>query len=199
MKKTFVAQKLIERLNLKIQRQLDLKDALILGVVLKGMPIAYSLARMNAVVENFVPVVAQRRMHMQHQVESYFPSLEWIAYFKKLAENMSCILIVDDVVNAGFTRQKVEGIVLQLAQALDRTLPLRFAALVLNRGKLANLSFAHSNDFFALEVNASDVECDWGLITVPLLDLSVKAALERCEEYYKRFWLNEKRCVTVSY
>ena len=199
MKKTFVAQKLIKRLNQKIQRQLDLRDTLILGVVLKGLPVAYSLARMNSVVANFVPVVAQRRMHMQHQVESYFPSLEWIAYFKKLADTTSCTLIVDDVVNAGFTRQKVEGVVLHLMQALDRTLPLRFAALVLNRKRLANPSFAQSSDIFALEVNASDVECDWGLMTVPLWSLPVKEALERCEEYYKEFWLNEKRCITISY
>jgi len=59
MKKRFVAQKLIEQLNEKIRRQLNLHETLILGVVLKGLPVAYSLAKMNDAVESFVPIVAQ--------------------------------------------------------------------------------------------------------------------------------------------
>jgi hypothetical protein len=50
-----------------------------------------------------------------------------------------------------------------------------------------------------LEVNAFDVECDWGLMTVPLWDLSIQDALKRCEEYYQRFWIDEKRLLKVSY
>jgi len=163
------------------------------------LPVAYGLARMNGIIDSFVPLVAQRHLHSQHQVESYFPSLDWIAHFKKLANTTQCILIVDDVINTGFTRQKVEGIVHSLAQTLERTVPLRFAALVLNRKELANPSFVRPNDFFALKVNAFDVECDWGLMTVPLWDLPVAEAIERCEEYYRRFWLNEKRWITISH
>jgi len=199
MKKRFAAHELIERLNRKIQHQLNLRDAVVLGVVLKGLPVAYGLARMNRIIDNFVPLVAQRHLHIQHQVESYFPSLDWIAYFKKLANTSECILIVDDVINTGFTRQKVEGIVHSLAQTLERTLPLRFAALVSNRKELANPSFVRPNDIFALKVNAFDVECDWGLMTVPLWDLPVAEAIERCEEYYRKFWLNEKRWITINY
>jgi hypothetical protein len=74
MKKTFVAQKLIERLNEKIRRQLDLQETLILSIVLKGLPVAYGLAKTNQATENFVPLVAQRHIYLQHHVESYFPS-----------------------------------------------------------------------------------------------------------------------------
>jgi orotate phosphoribosyltransferase len=59
MKKRLIAQELIQRLNEKILCQLNLRETLILGVVLKGLPIAYSLASMNGVIENFVPLVAQ--------------------------------------------------------------------------------------------------------------------------------------------
>jgi len=199
MKKRLAAHELIERLNRKIQRQLDLRDTVVLGVVLKGLPVAYGLARMNRIIDNFVPLVAQRHLHSQHQVESYFPSLDWIAHFKKLVTATECILIVDDVINTGFTRQKVEGIVHSLAQTLETTVPLRFAALVLNRKKLANPSFVHQSDIFGLEVDAFDVECDWGLMTVPLWDLPVAEAVQRCEEYYEQFWLNERRWITIDY
>lgn len=199
MQRRLVAQRLLKRLNDKVRQQLDLRKTLVLGVVLKGLPVAYGLVRMNDVVGRFVPLVAQRQLHMQHQIESYFPSLEWTAYFKNLANSSECILVVDDVINTGFTRQKVEGIAHSLLQTLERTVPLRFAALVLNRKQLANSSFVHSDDIFALEVNTSDVECDWGMMTVPLWDLSVEEAIQRCEEYFMQFWLNEKRWVTVSY
>jgi len=198
LKKKLVAQKLIEQLNRKIQRQLDLRDTLILGLVLKGLPVAYGLARMNGVIDNFVPLVAQRQVHMQHQIESYFPSLEWKAYFNKLLSVSRCILIVDDVANTGFTRQKVESIVHSLMQT-QSIVPQRFAALILNKRRLANPSFARTDDIFALEVNAADIECDWGLMTVPLWDLPVEEARQICEEYYQQLWINEKRLVTVSY
>jgi len=198
MKKGFLAQKLLKRLNEKIQHQLNLKQTLILGVVLKGLPIAYGLAKINSVVENFVPLVAQRHLHMQHQIESYFPSLEWKAYFSRLLKTSECVLIVDDVVNTGFTRQKVESVAHSLTQTRS-FVPQRFAALVLNRKRLANSGFVLPSDIFALEVCAADVECDWGLMTVPLWDLGVKEALQRCEDYFQQFWLKEKRLVTVSY
>ncbi len=198
MKKQFVAQKLLKRLNKKIQQKVNLKHALVLGVVLKGLPIAYGLAKMNDVIENFVPLVAQRHLYMQHQIESYFPSLEWKSYFGKLLEASECVLIVDDVVNTGFTRQKVESIVHSLMR-MQNAVPQRFAALVSNRKRLANPALALPDDIFALEVNAADVECDWGLMTVPLWDLSVEEAIRTCEEYFRQFWLDEKRLVTVSY
>jgi len=198
MKKEFLAQKLLKRLNEKIQHQLNLKQTLILGVVLKGLPIAYGLARASNVVENFVPLVAQRHLHMQHQIESYFPSLEWKAYFSKLLKISECVLIVDDVVNTGFTRQKVESVVHSLTQT-HSFVPQRFAALVLNRKRLANSGFVLSTDIYAFEASAADVECNWGMMTVPLWDLSVEEALQRCEDYFQHFWLKEKRLVTVSY
>jgi len=43
------------------------------------------------------------------------------------------------------------------------------------------------------------VECDWGLITVPLWDLSVEETRQRCEEYYQKFWLGEQRMITIAY
>lgn len=198
MKRQFVAQKLLKRLNKRIQHKVNLKHALILGVVLKGLPVAYGLAKMNDLVGNFVPLVAQRHIYMQHQIESYFPSLEWKAYFDKLLKASECVLIVDDVVNTGFTRQKVESIVHSLTQ-VQSIVPQRFAALVLNKKRLANSAFTRPDDVFALEVDAADVECDWGLMTVPLWDLAVEEAIQTCEEYFKQFWLNEKRLVKVSY
>jgi len=194
MKKRFVAQKLVERLNEKIQRQLSPHETLILGVVLKGLPVAYSLAKMNDVVENFVPVVAQRHAYMQHRVESYFPSSEWKDYFGQQLGRCEDLLIVDDVVNTGFTKQRVESIV----YSFD-TPSQRFAALILNRKNLANPSFVSANDLFAEEVNAAEVECDWGIITVPLWDLSVEAARQRCEQYHQRFWQSERRWITITY
>ncbi len=198
MKRQLIAQILLKRLNKKIQRTVNLKHTLILGVVLKGLPVAYGLAKMNDLVGNFVPLVAQRHLCMQHQIESYFPSLEWKSYFGKLLQASECVLIIDDVVNTGFTRQKVESIVHSLIQA-ESIVPQRFAALVLNRKKLANSTFTRQDDIFALEVNAADVACDWGLMTVPLWDLTVEEALQTCEEYFNRFWLDEKRLITVSY
>jgi adenine/guanine phosphoribosyltransferase-like PRPP-binding protein len=99
MRKKYVAQSLIQKLSETASRRLDLKKTLILGVVLKGLPVAYSLARMNSVVENFVPMVAHRPLYMQHHVESYFPSLEWTAYFRDRLNRCETLLIVDDVVN----------------------------------------------------------------------------------------------------
>lgn len=199
MIRRFVAQKLLKKLNERIQSQIDLSCTVILGVVLKGLPVAYGLARMNNAVSNFVPLVAQRQLYMQHQIESYFPSLEWKARLNKLLNTRERVLIVDDVINTGFTRQKVESIVDSLAEKQRETVPRQFAALILNRKRLAGSRFAHSNDIFALEVNAFDVECDWGLVTVPLWDLPIQDALKRCEEYYQRFWINEKRFLKVSY
>jgi len=199
MKRQFVAQKLLKKLNKKIQRQLNLESTVILGVVLKGLPVAYGLARMNNAVSNFVPLVAQRHLHMQHQIESYFPSLEWQAYLDRLLSISKRVLIIDDVVNTGFTRQKVESIVHSLVQRQKRFVPQQFAALTLNRKRLANSGFANPSDIYALEVKAADVECDWGLMTVPLWDLSIKEAIKRCEEYFERFWVTEERYLTISY
>lgn len=199
MQRKFLAQRLLNRLDERVKQQLNLGKTLILGVVLKGLPIAYGIAKTNRVIENFVPLVAQRRIYLQHQIESYFPSREWLTHFRELATKVDCILIVDDVVNAGFTRQKVEGIVHALTDAYASAPRIRFAALVLNRNKLANPSFARPDDIFALEVNASDVECDWGLMTVPLWDLPVDEATGRCDEYYEQFWSRENRWITVHY
>ena len=197
MRKKYVAQSLIKRLSETTSRQLIMKKTLILGVVLKGLPVAYSLARMNSVVENFVPMVAHRPLYMQHHVESYFPSLEWTAYFQDRLNRCETLLIVDDVVNTGFTKQKLESIVYSLTKETETH--RQFAALVLNRKNLANQSFIGSNDLFALQVDATEVKCDWGLITVPLWDLPVKEALIQCEEYFQRFWLSEKRFINIAY
>jgi len=191
-----VAQKLIKQLNEKIRHQLNLQETLILGVVLKGLPVAYSLAKMNAAVESFVPIVAQRHIYMQHHVESYFPSLEWQSYFSKQLGRCENLLVIDDVVNTGFTKQRVESIVHSLNTPSQSH---RFAALVLNRKNLANSSFVNAEDLFVMEVNASEVECDWGLITVPLRDMSVEEGLKRCEEYLQKYWLHEKRIITITY
>ncbi len=197
MRKRYVAQNLIQRLSETTTRRLDMKKTLILGVVLKGLPVAYSLARMNSVVENFVPMVAHRAFYMQHHVESYFPSLEWTVYFRDRLNHCETLLIVDDVVNTGFTKQKLESIVYSLTKEIETR--RQFAALILNRKNLANQSFVGLNDLFALQVDATEVECDWGLITVPLWDLPVKEALMQCEEYFQRFWLSEKRLINIAY
>lgn len=199
MKKRFVAQKLIERLNRKVQGQLDLKETMILGVVLKGLPVAYSLAKINGAVENFVPLVAQRHIYLQHQVESYFPSSDWKTHLSNQFDVCRNLLIIDDVVNTGFTRQKVESIVQSLSLDQKTVLSKAFAALILNRKNLANPRFVEPNDLYAMEVQATDVECDWGLLTVPLWDLPVDAALQRCEEYHRRYWQSEQRWVTITY
>jgi len=196
MRKKYVAQSLIQRLNATTSDRLDMKKTLILGVVLKGLPVAYSLARINSIVENFVPIVAHRPLYMQHHVESYFPSLEWTAYFRDRLNHCETLLIVDDVVNTGFTKQKLESTVYSLTKEIETC--RQFASLILNRKNLANKSFIGSNDLFALQVDAADVDCDWGLITVPLWDLPVKEALMQCEEYFKRFWLREKRFINIA-
>jgi len=197
MRKRYVAQNLIQKLSETTSHRLNMKETLVLGVVLKGLPIAYSLARMNAVVENFVPVVAHRPLYMQHYVESYFSSPEWEDYFRERLNCCENLLIVDDIVNTGFTKQKLESTVYSLTKETE--VPSQFAALILNRKNLANQSFVVSSDIFALEVDAVEVECDWGLITVPLWGLPVKEALLRCEEYFQRFWLDEKRFINIIY
>jgi len=197
MIRRYVAQRLVQKLSEKVKDQLNLQDALILGVVLKGLPVAYCLARMNGLVKNFVPIVAQRPLHMQHHVESCFPSPEWQDYFEEQLNRCENALIVDDVVNTGFTKQRVETTIFSLIKG--ESAAFRFAALVLNRKNLANPSFIHSNDLFVLRANAEGVECDWGLVTVPLWDLPIEEARLRCEKYLQRFWLDEKRFVTVTY
>jgi len=197
MRKRYIAQNLIQKLSETTSHRLNMKETLFLGVVLKGLPVAYSLARMNAVVENLVPVVAHRPLYMQHYVESYFPSPEWETHFRERLNHCENILIVDDIVNTGFTKQKLESIVYPLTREIE--VPSRFAALILNRKNLANQSFIGSDDIFTLQVNAMEVECDWGLITVPLWGLPVKEALLQCEEYFQRFWLNEKRFINIIY
>jgi len=196
MQRQIVAQKLIDILEEKMRCQLNLKATLIVGVVLKGLPVAYAIARKNNVIENFVPVVAQRRIYMQHEVESYFPSLDWKNYYANKLMECENLLVLDDVVNSGFTRQRVESIIHSLD---DPGLILRFGALVLNRRNLANPSFVSPTDFFALNVNAKDVECDWGMITVPLWDQSVEEGRRRCENYYREYWMKERRVVTLTY
>jgi len=195
MKKRFAAQELIERLNRKIQRQLDLPDTLVLGVVLKGLPVAYSLTKINDVIDNFVPIVAQRHVYMQHHVESYFPSLEWKNYFSEQLTQCKNLLIIDDVVNTGFTKQRVESIL----HSLNAPSSYRFGALVLNRKNLANSNFVGVKDFFALVVNAVEVECDWGLITVPLWDQPLEEGRRRCEDYFQKYWSHENRFITITY
>ncbi|NIR86900.1 hypothetical protein GWO13_04715 [Candidatus Bathyarchaeota archaeon] len=197
MIRRYVAQELVQRLSEEVQEQLNLQETLILGVVLKGLPVAYCLARMNGLVKNFVPIVAHRPLHMQHHVESCFPSPEWQAYFEKQLNRCESTLIVDDVVNTGFTKQRVETTIFPLIKKENKA--LRFAALVLNMKNLANQSFIRSDDLFALKVDAEGVECDWGLVTVPLWDLPMEEARLRCEKYLQRFWLDEKRFVTLSY
>ena len=196
MQRKIVARKLIDILEEKIRRHLDLEATLIVGVVLKGLPVAYAIARKNSVLENFVPIVAQRRAHMQHSVESYFPSLDWKAYYTKRLAQCENLLVLDDVVNSSFTRQRVEGIIHSLA---GPSRVLRFGALILNKKNLANPSFVSQTDFFAKTVNAMDVECDWGMITVPLWDQSVEEGRRRCENYYRDYWLKEKRVITLTY
>jgi len=196
MRKRFIAQKLIQKLNDKLQKRVDFKETLLLGVVLKGLPVAYSLAKMNGVMENFVPLVAQRTLEIQHFVESSFPSLKWEVYFKERLSDCGSVLLVDDVVNSGFTKQKLESIVYSVSK---ERVGLGFCALVLNKRYLTNPDFVDSCDTFVLRVNAESVECDWGVMTIPLVNLSVEKTLLRCEEYFRRFWLYESRVVTVIY
>ena len=196
MRKRFIAQKLIKRLNAELEKRFNFKETLLLGVVLKGLPVAYSLAKMNDVMDNFVPLVAQRTFQMQHFVESGFPSLEWEIYLKERLGDCENVLIVDDVVNSGFTKQKLESIVCSVNK---ERIGLGFCALVLNQRYLTNPNFVDSCDTFVLRVDAEAVECDWGVMTVPLMNLSVEETLVRCEEYFRRFWVCEKRVVTITY
>jgi adenine/guanine phosphoribosyltransferase-like PRPP-binding protein len=196
MQRRIVAQKLIDTLEAQIRSQLNLEATLIVGVVLKGLPVAYAIAKKNDVIENFVPIVAQRQIYMQHSVESYFPSLDWKTYYTERLAQCENLLVLDDVVNSGFTRQRVESII----HSLNSHSPvLQFGALILNKKNLANPSFVSPTDFFAKTVNAKDVECDWGMITVPLWDQSVEVGRRRCEDYYRNFWLIEKRVITLTY
>jgi len=196
MMRRYNAQKLVQQLDRKVKERFDLEQTLLLGVVLKGLPVAYSLAKMNDVTNNFVPLVAERPFTMQHYVESYFPSLEWKSYFQKLLKKCNRLLIIDDVVNSGFTKQKLESIAYSLTEG---RIPYSFAAIILNRKPLANPSFIRSNDIFALQVKAEEIECDWGLLTVPLWNLSVEESILTCEEYFQKFWLEEQRVIKITY
>ncbi len=196
MQRKIIAQKLIDVLDGKVRSQLDLKATLIVGIVLKGLPVAYAIAKKHNVLENFIPIVAQRYVFMQHQVESYFPSLDWKNYYTERLCECENLLVLDDVINSGFTRQRVESIIHSLGNHEPR---FRFGALVLNRKNLANMGFVYQTDFFAKTVNAKDVECDWGMITVPLWEQSVEEGRRRCEEYYRDYWLHETRRITLTY
>ena len=107
------------------------------------------------------------------------------------------MLIADDVVNTGFTKQRLESIIYSLTR--EKEVHCSFAALVLNRKYLANLSFISPSDVFIMQVNAKAVECDWGLITIPLWDLPIKETHQRCEDYFQRFWIGEQRFITITY
>jgi orotate phosphoribosyltransferase len=197
MKRKISVGMLIRRLNKKILGQLDITKSLILGVVLKGLPVAYGIARVNRALDNFVPVVAHRPLQLQHHVNSYFPSPEWKSYLQERLKHCESLIIVDDVVNSGFTKQRLESIAVSLTKGYR--VKRWFAALVLNRKNLASPRFVDSRDLFALQVNAKEVECDWGTITVPLWDLPIDEARQVCEEYFRKHWLNERRFVTITY
>ncbi len=197
MKKKIPADTLVQKLNDKILGKLDIGKTLILGVVLKGLPVAYSIARINHTIENFVPVVAHRPLQLQHYVNSYLPSLEWKSYLKQQLNRCESLILIDDVVNSGFTKQKLESIAISLTRGCR--ISRWFAALILNLKNLAGPSFVYPSDIFALQVNAKEVECDWGTITVPLWDLPIERALQRCEEYLQKHWLSEKRFITITY
>jgi len=197
MKKKIPADTLVQKLNDKILSKLDITKTLILGVVLKGLPVAYSIARTNDAMENFVPVVAHRPLHFQHYVDSYLPSLVWNSYLVERLNHCESLVIIDDVVNSGFTKQKLESIAISLTKGHE--ISRWFAALILNRKNLAGPRFVYPSDIFALQVDAKDVECDWGTITVPLWDLPIEKARQRCEEYFQKHWLSEKRFITITY
>jgi hypoxanthine phosphoribosyltransferase len=84
---------------------------------------------------------------ISHQIESYFPSLQWKEYLDKLLTTRKRVLIVDDVVNTGFTRLKVESIVHSLARKQKEYAPQQFAALILNKKQLASSRF-HTQTIF---------------------------------------------------
>lgn len=197
MKRRIPADILVQKLNEKILGKLDITKTLILGVVLKGLPVAYSIARKNYTIENFIPVVAHRPLQFQHHVNSYLPSLEWKSYLQEKLNRCESLIIIDDVVNSGFTKQKLESIAISLTKG--HRVSRWFAALILNRKNLAGPNFVYPSDIIALQVNAKEVECDWGTITVPLWDLSIEKARQRCEEYFQKHWLSEKRFITITY
>ena len=169
---------------------------MLLGTVLKGFPIAYSLARTCNMMYNFIPLIAHRPLHIQHHVESYFPSLDWETYFKENSSSYRNILIIDDVVNSGFTKQRLESIIFPM---ISKGINLYFCALILNKRYLNNPHFIDPLDTFVFQVNAKAVECDWGTITVPLINLKINDALTRCREYFNKFWSYEKRLITIIY
>ncbi len=197
MQEKIPADALVQRLNEKILGKLDITKTLILGVVLKGLPIALSIASANCLLENFVPVVAHRPLQFQHGVHSYLPSSEWKSYLQEQLNRCENMIIIDDVVNSGFTKQKLESVAVSLAK--ERRISLSFAALVLNRRNLASPSLVRSSDLFGLQVDAEEVECDWGTIIVPLWDLPVEEARKRCGEYFQKHWVSEERFVTITY
>jgi adenine/guanine phosphoribosyltransferase-like PRPP-binding protein len=197
MKRKIAAHMLVKKLNERILNKLDIRKTLIFGVVLKGFPIAYSIAKMNHVTENFVPVVAHRPLQFQHYVNSYLPSLEWKSFLQERLNYCESLIVIDDVVNSGFTKQKLESMANSLIRGYE--ISRWFAALILNRKNLAGRSFVHPNDTFASHVNAKEVKCDWGTITVPLWDLPIEEARQRCEEYFQKHWLNESRFITITY
>jgi len=197
MKKKIPADMLVQKLNDKILGKLDIRKTLIFGVVLKGLPVAYSIARINHKIENFVPVVAHRPLQLQHYVNSYLPSLELKSYLQEQLNRCESLIIIDDVVNSGFTKQKLESVANSLTKGYR--IFRWFAALILNRKNLAGPSFVYPSDIFALQVNAKEVKCDWGTITVPLWDLPIEKARQRCEEYFQKHWLSEKRFITITY
>jgi len=197
MKKKIAANTLVKKLNDKILGKLDISKTLIFGVVLKGLPVAYSIARINHTIGNLVPIVANRPLQLQHHVNSYLPSLKWKSYLQEQLNHCESLIIIDDIVNSGFTKQKLESIAISLTKGYK--ISCWFAALILNQKNLAGPSFVYPSDIFASKINAKEVECDWGTITVPLLDLPVEKARQRCEEYFQKHWLSEKRFVTITY
>ena len=197
MKRKIPADTLVRKLNEKILGKLDVSKTLILGVVLKGLPVAFSIAKINRAIENFVPVVAHRPLQLQHYVNSYLPSLEWRSYLREKLNRYESLIIIDDVVNSGFTKQKLESIAISLTKGCR--ISRWFAALILNRKNLAGPNFVYPADIFALRVNAKEVKCDWGTITVPLWELPMEEARQRCEEYFQKHWLSEKRFITITY
>ena len=117
MRKKFIAQKLICKLKAKLERKLELKETMLLGTVLKGFPIAYSLARTCNMMYNFIPLIAHRPLHIQHHVESYFPSLDWETYFKENSSSYRNILIIDDIVDTGLTLARLKDYLLKERRA----------------------------------------------------------------------------------
>jgi orotate phosphoribosyltransferase-like protein len=197
MRRKISANALVQKLNCMLLRKIDVNQTLILGVVLKGLPVAYNIAKMNGITENFVPIVAHRPLHFQHHVNSYLPSHEWKSYLQKRLHRCESLVIIDDVVNSGFTKQRLESIASSLIKG--HRIKRWFAALILNWKNLASLSFVDKRDIFALKVRAKEVECDWGTLTVPLGGLSIKEAQRRCEEYFEKHWLKEQRFITITY